>query len=218
MTECFEEKDDELVLKAILNGECTPTRKRPGRNNKIALPKNLSTMSTNSARTTLTRRKRKRDISFRNNDKGFPVDEIHAILEEYKFKNHSLRLSASQIAAVTGFNPYSCLPKILLDLVYQGSIGVILLNRDARLLHLELSSEEDSLKHIAEKAGPLLIKSLKESFEVSKGRKEITNIQDARDKKENLVSNVRNCQVLSKGERKKLEEGIQHNINTGIEN
>ena len=53
----------------------------------------------------------------------------------FRYKNDSVCLSASNIAAMAGFHPYASLPQLLLKLVYQSRRGQALLVHDTRLVH-----------------------------------------------------------------------------------
>ena len=145
-------------------------------------------------------------------------DEYHsyAALRKFQYTNHSLRLSASQIAAMTGFHPYTNLPRLLMGLVYQGPIGQALLRRDANLINVELISEEESLLRLAKKAGDNVEKAFKSSLDVSTGKKKVSSIQGASSLKNDVVSKARNSKRLSKGELKQLSDGARYNVNTGF--
>jgi hypothetical protein len=54
------------------------------------------------------------------------------------FRNHNwgLRLSVSNVAAMAGFHPFTSLPQLMLQLVYQSALGQELLNHDCRLGYL----------------------------------------------------------------------------------
>ena len=145
-------------------------------------------------------------------------DEYHsyAALRRFQYTNHSLRLSASQIAAMTGYHPYTILPRLLMDLVYQGSVGQALLRRDANLINVELITEEESLLRIAKKAGAGVEKAFKSSLDVSKGKKKVSSIQGASSLKNDVVSKALKSKLLSKTELKQLSEGTRYHVNTGF--
>lgn len=55
-------------------------------------------------------------------------------LQNFRKRNWGLRLSVSNVAAMTGFHPFTSLPQLMLQLVYQSSIGQELLQHDCRLV------------------------------------------------------------------------------------
>lgn len=152
------------------------------------------------------RRKRKLERSQRSEDLDF-------VLRQFQQSKHGVRLSASNIAAIAGFHPYSCLPKLIMDLIYQGSIGQKLLERDARLLNIQLTSEEQALLELANKAG--VKEAYNKSVDVSKGKVEVNSIQEANNIKQNIVQKAKKAGKLNQSELKQLSEGIRQNVNTG---
>lgn len=152
------------------------------------------------------RRKRRLERSKVTNDLDFD-------LRQFQQSKHGVRLSASNVAAITGFHPYSCLPKLMMDLIYQGTIGKRLLERDARLLNIQLTSEEQVLLDLANKAG--VKEAFKKSVDVSKGKVEVNTIQEANNIKQNIVRKAKKAGKLNQSELKQLSEGIRHNVNTG---
>ena len=102
---------------------------------------------------------------------------------------------------MAGFHPYTNLPKLLIDLVYQGVNGQRLLEHDAKLLGISLVSEEENLKSIAAKAGTAVEKAIKQSLEVSKGKKSLKSVDEANIMKENIVKDIqKQSQKLTKAE------------------
>ena len=90
-------------------------------------------------------------------------------------RKDSLRLSASRIAALTGFNPYADLPSLILDLVYQGYAGQLVLSQDARLLGMELVSRDTAMEELLAKAAT----SATEVAKTAKDKAEAKEIQTA---------------------------------------
>lgn len=141
------------------------------------------------------------------------TDDLDFVLRQFQQSKYGVRLSASNIAAIAGFHPYSCLPKLLMDLIYQGPIGRRLLERDARLLNIQLTSEEQALLELANKAG--VKDAYKQSVAVSKGKVEVNSIQEANNIKQKIVQKAKKAGKLNQSELKQLSEGIRHNVNTG---
>ena len=178
--------DDRDIIESILNGDPTPTK-----------PK---------------RRKR----NYPTQTTRINITDIYETLGKFKRRKDSIRLSASSIAAMSGFHPYSNLPKLLMDLVYQGPVGQLLLQHDAKLLNIEMISEEEALKKIAKKAGGEVQYAFQVAIDVSKGRVKVKSVQDANGLKSDILSKVKKSKVLSKGEAKQLAEATRYNVNTGF--
>lgn len=191
---------DKAIINAIMQGDYTPDR------NSILQRK----------REQFRRRNRNGQHSKLDANKRVRVDPLEEILG-FKYKNHSLRLSCSSIAAMAGFHPYTNLPKLLIDLVYQGFNGQRLLEHDAKLLGISLVSEEENLKVIAAKAGAAVEKAVKQSLEVSKGKKSLKSVDEANTMKENIVKDIKKqSKKLTKAEINQLMDATRYNVNTGF--
>lgn len=222
-----------LLLTAIIEGEDSPPfienvsheekRKQTqssdnndGTNNSSMTKVSKSEPSqstTKKAPSTILTSHRKRKLGQRNIEK----DDNYNSIQQFKQKNHSLYLSASQIAGMVGLNPYTNLPKLCMDLVYQGQMGRQLLSHDAKLLNLTLVDEEESLLQIASKGGKDVKKALDESIKIANGIKNVTSIENAKEIKKDIVKKIQDSKnKLSKGEVKLLLDGMRHNVNTGF--
>ena len=136
--------------------------------------------------------------------------------QQFKQKNHSLYLSASQVAAMVRLNPYTNLQKLFMGLVYQGQIGKLLLHHDAKLLQISLMGEEESLRQIALKGGVKVKKAFEESMKIAKGKRHVNSTEVANEIKKDIVKKVTDSgKRLSKGEVKLLLDGVRYNVNTG---
>lgn len=193
---------DEEIMKSILNGDETPTK--PKAQNKEEGPWKNSHSSMEEQR---WRRKRKNHT--------FNMTDKYTTFDKFKRRKDSLRLSASSIAAMAGFHPYSNLARLLMDLVYQGPVGKSLLLHDANLLGIEMISDEQAVKQIATKAGSAVKNALQQAIDISKGRQKVKSVQDADKIKADIVSMV-NKSNLSIGEKKKLQEATRSGVNTGF--
>jgi hypothetical protein len=199
---------DEEILQCILNGDETPKRKSKA--NGWNAHSTTTTSTTNDGQP-MRRRKRK-----------FPAETIDPIIDKYttldKFKRRqdSIRLSASAIAAMAGFHPYTNLPRLLMDLVYQGPIGKLLLAHDANLLGIELISDEEAVKQIAQKAGTDVKNAVQQAIEISKGHQKVKSVQDASGIKASIMSMVNENRNLTVGEKKQLQEVARSGVNTGF--
>ena len=128
-------------------------------------------------------------------------------IEAFRVKNHSLRLSASNVAAMAGFHPYKNLPQLLLDLVYQG--GSHLLHADAALLEVSLVTQEQAVMDLATKAGAA--KSLQSALQQVKSGK--ADREKANTLKEKVIQQAASLPVA---ERKVLQEGIRSAVDTSF--
>jgi hypothetical protein len=68
---------------------------------------------------------------------------------------------------MAGFHPFAVLPELLMSLVYQGSQE--LLNHDAKLLGIQIQSDEAVLKELASKASQSTRRALESALEVKRG-------------------------------------------------
>ncbi|GAX14715.1 hypothetical protein FisN_11Hh256 [Fistulifera solaris] len=131
-------------------------------------------------------------------------------LLEFQFQNHSLRISASNVAAMAGYHPYKNLPELLLQLVYQGRWGAALLQKDAQLLGLTMITPQEALNELAKKAG--VDKTLKKVLQtVKKGK--VTTIETAHALKSTLTSQEVK-KHLSPSEWEQFREGVRSAVDT----
>ena len=200
--------DDLDAVNAILSGDFTPTKaeRRPAHDHDLESPAAPEHHRGN----TRTWRKRSSFIQ------RIEMTDTYDAFDKFKRRRDSLRLSASSVAALAGFHPYSNLPKLLMDLVYQGPIGKLLLKHDAKLLNIEMISEEEALRQLVKKAGSEVKNAFQHAIDVSKGRVSVRSVQDANVLKENIMSKVNESANLSKSEVKQLEEATRYNVNTGF--
>lgn len=123
-----------------------------------------------------------------------------------EFQFDSLRISASKVAALTGYNPFVNLPQLICDLTYQGRIGQLLLKRDANLLGLQLVSEEEIIQQLASKAGAETLEAVKQlALKKPQTREQATEI------KKKALQNATN---LSKEEKDRLKEHVRSQVDT----
>lgn len=201
--------------------------KREGSNNKNASRKLVDFLPTSSLTSSLTsstpssskssrrislRRKRRRLTNQMQQEQQTDYNDY----QKFKKQNHSLYLSASNVAAMVGLHPYSMLPKLCMDLVYQGQTGRALLQHDAKLLHISLVDEVESLRQIAIKGGRDVKKALEKAIDIGKGKENIASVQNASQIKKIIVGKVQESKNLSMGEIRLLVEGVRHNVNTGF--
>jgi len=104
-------------------------------------------------------------------------------IDDFICGGHSLRINASSVAAVAGYNPYylrDYLAKFTFDYVYQGRHGAALLRRDAGALRLRLSDDEERTAEILSGDG---LGNLKKAFaaaaSVAEGGKVLATVGEA---------------------------------------
>jgi hypothetical protein len=137
---------------------------------------------------------------------------------DFQGQAHSLRISASEIAALTGFHPYRSLPKTFMDQVYQGRAGQELLLHDAKLLGISFVSEDEMLLDLAKKAGSSTLAVLKSALQVKSGEKKVQTVETAESIKKRVLDEAKKSQKLTQAELKQLQQGTSHSVNTGFGN
>ena len=168
--------------------------------------------------------------------------QLSLLAAAHRTRNDSLRLSASRIAALTGFNPYADLPNLILDLIYQGYAGQILLSQDASLLGMELVSRDTAMEELLAKAATSATEVAKtakdkaEAKEIQTAVKQITKIQRGEAKPPSTVASATKMKTqtlakigevqkklpktskakLSSGEVKMLNESIRSVVDTNF--
>ena len=138
--------------------------------------------------------------------------------KEFQYQDHSLRINASEISAVTGFHPYRSLAKVLMNHVYQGRAGQELKDHDAKLLGIEFISEDQVLLELAKKAGTETSNALESAFRVKSGKTKLETVEIADKVKKKVLDEARKSKKLTKVELKQLEESARDSVNTGFGN
>jgi|UniRef100_A0A8J9SH23 hypothetical protein len=133
----------------------------------------------------------------------------------FQHQSHSLRVSASNIAAMTGFHPWKNLPELVMNLVYQGGLGQALLRKDARLLGLQLTTEEDVLHDLAQKSGASTQKALQSILQIKDGSKKVESVELAAKLKQRVMNEAVKSGNLNKEQLKTLQEGTRSAVDTG---
>jgi hypothetical protein len=125
-----------------------------------------------------------------------------------------LRISASNIAAITGYHPWKNLPELFLyDFVYQGSEGKLLMRKDAALLGLTIVDPDEVLQDLAKKAGTAAEAAFKDVLCVKTGNKIVHDVQTAASMKDKVIKEAK--KKLSKAELRILEQGVRSAVDTG---
>ena len=134
-------------------------------------------------------------------------------LDDFTRRQDSLRIAASNVAAVAGFHPWKHLPELfLMDCVYQGSAGKALLRHDAELLGLAIVDDpNEQFRELAAKAG--MEDKWKEVVRIKNGSKTVHSVEEATKVKAAIVKEA--ATKLSKDELKSLQEGVRSAVDTG---
>ncbi|KAI2489471.1 hypothetical protein MHU86_25111 [Fragilaria crotonensis] len=140
------------------------------------------------------------------------IDRIDA----FKKQGNSLRIPASRIAALAGYHPFAVLPKLLIDLVYQGPVGHALRLQDCHDLGIELVSTDVLLMELAQKAGSDTAKALEEAIKVKEGSQVLENVKAAARIKMRIMEEAKKSKNLNREELKRLEEGSRSYVDTGF--
>lgn len=135
--------------------------------------------------------------------------------QSFRTQRHSLRLGASNVAALAGLHPFKDLPQLALDLIYQGRAGAALLQQDAAVLELTLVSDDQVLRDVATKAGPAAQAAVQRALQVKDGTQRVSTVQEALLVKQNVEKAVVAAK-LSKRERQLLREATRSAVDTGF--
>ncbi|EEC48531.1 predicted protein [Phaeodactylum tricornutum CCAP 1055/1] len=133
----------------------------------------------------------------------------------FQHQSHSLRVSASNVAAMTGFHPWKNLPELAMNLVYQGRLGQALLRKDALLLGLQLTTEEQVLRDLAQQSGVSTQKALQSILQVKDGSKKVESVELAAKLKQRVLYEAVKSGKLNKEQLKTLQEGTRSAVDTG---
>jgi hypothetical protein len=101
----------------------------------------------------------------------------------------------------------------MMNLVYQG--GRDLLEHDARLLRIEMRSEETILMELAIKAGRETANLLKTALEVKHGKRVLDTVHIADEVKKKILKEAQSSKKLNAEEIKVLKEGVRSSVDTG---
>jgi hypothetical protein len=141
-------------------------------------------------------------------------DELSILsrLTLFRQERHSLRLSASNIAAVAGYHPWKELPQLLFEHIYQSRRGQLLLQQDCDNLSIDLIDQDDddlALQQLAAKAGV----SVQAALDVKNGKRVLHSVDEVQDLKELILKKAR---LVDAAEMKELTEGVRNAIDTSF--
>jgi hypothetical protein len=134
---------------------------------------------------------------------------------EFQYQHHSLSINASEVAVCAGCHEYKSVPELLMGHVYQGIGGQALLLHDARLLGLQLVSEEEQLLEIAAQAGQATTEALHQALQVKRGETKVESVEKAQAMRQHVVEQAKASQKLTKQQLVTLEEQTRYSIDTG---
>jgi len=154
-------------------------------------------------------------------------DDDFSAIQDFKHRDHSLGISASNVAACAGYHEFQSIPELMIRHVYQGRGGQRLLEHDAKLLGLELISPEDDeaeLLRIANSTGSATVlnavtRALKVKHGDHKEQQKVRSIGDAQSLKK-AVSKMdsESKKRLTPHQLRILEEGTRQAVDTGCGN
>jgi len=127
-------------------------------------------------------------------------------------QKHSLRLSASNIAAAAGLHPYKNLAEMLHQLIYQDCPE--LLRRDTDLLGITVQQvvhkEEHVLQELAQRAGV----SVKDCLNAKHGT--VRTVQAATKLKQETIQKAAKTKKISADELQQFSRAVRHTVDTGF--
>lgn len=133
----------------------------------------------------------------------------------FQYQKRNLRISASDVAGMTGYNPWKSIPELAMRLVYQG--GQDLLQHDALLLGLEIVTEEEQLLSIANKAGKKTTEALQKALAIREGKVVADTVQDVQQVKNDLIKEAKKASTkLTVAEQAFLQDRGCMAVNTGF--
>eukprot|EP00976_Prorocentrum_cordatum_P065053 1177743-Prorocentrum_minimum.AAC.1 len=106
-------------------------------------------------------------------EEGAPAADVDT--DQWKLQRAGLYFGASKIAAISGYNPYSDMPVLFHESVYQGRQGALLLRKDCELLGIERVDAEVELIKVMDKAGPEAKKAVEAGRLPTLSRRNIRN-------------------------------------------
>jgi hypothetical protein len=130
------------------------------------------------------------------------------------FYHQPVRISASNVAALTGFHPFKHLPELWLSLIYQGPLGAACSRHDAALLDLTFTSPDQVLLDLAEKVGSSTTQAaVQQALQVKRGTVVVADVKAAAGMKAQALQEA--AKALSATEFQILQDGIRDAVNTG---
>mmetsp|Transcript_20374 Transcript_20374/g.47854 ORF Transcript_20374/g.47854 Transcript_20374/m.47854 type:complete len:536 (-) Transcript_20374:35-1642(-) len=143
-------------------------------------------------------------------------------LEQFRISPTYCRIPASSVAALCGLNPFSNLPQLLFELVYQTYLGQLLLQTDATALGLSVVGadyERENMLHTASVASKETKDLVKYALEVGDGKRKIDSLEEVHSLQKKIEVQATKAQAtgkLSKRQVANLVDQTRGHISTGF--
>ena len=143
-------------------------------------------------------------------------------LEQFRSSPTYCRIPASSVAALCGLNPFSNLPQLLFDLVYQTYLGQLLLQMDATALGLQVVGaeyERESMLKTASAASNETKDLVKSALELSDGKRKVDSLEEVQSLQKKIEVQATKAHAagkLSKKQVANLVDQTRGHISTGF--
>ena len=151
------------------------------------------------------------------------TDTIDEQLSNFKASSHSLRISASSVAALCGLHPYQNVPQLLFDLVYQSYHGQLLLQNDAKALGLILvdakTHEQETMLSLASSVSKETKELIQQVLEVSEGKRTLHSVDEVQTIQQQIKVQAMEAQQSGKLTQQQVEslvESSRGHVSTGF--
>ncbi len=164
----------------------------------------------------------KRRSNKRKHNDDDEVNDIHQQIKTFQNSSHSLRISASSVAALCGLHPYQNLPQLFFDLIYQSYLGQLLLQNDAALLGLTLvdaqAHERQQMLNMASTISQETTNLVQTAINISDGKTKIQSVDEIQTIQQQIKLNAVASGKLSKRQVETLVEASRGKMSTGFGN
>ncbi len=150
-------------------------------------------------------------------------DMIEKQLSNFKNSSHSLRISASSVAALCGLHPFQNLPQLMFDLVYQSYYGQLLLQKDAHALGLILvdakTHEQQTMLSLASSVSSETKALIQQVLEVSEGKRKLQSVEEVQSIQRQIKVQAMEAQQSGKLTQHQVEsliESSRGHVSTGF--
>eukprot|EP00986_Skeletonema_menzelii_P009845 scaffold4589_cov79-Skeletonema_menzelii.AAC.19 len=166
-------------------------------------------------------RKRQRSTKEKHEHDGTTTLTLSHHLRAFQHSPHSLRISASSVAALCGLHPYQNLPQLFFDLVYQSHLGQLLLQNDTSLLGLQLvedakTYEREQLLAMASSISHETKELVQTSLAVSDGTTKLQSVEDVQSIQRQIRTNAMQSDKLTRKQVESLVDASRQNLATGF--
>eukprot|EP00985_Skeletonema_marinoi_P025194 scaffold18261_cov141-Skeletonema_marinoi.AAC.5 len=169
------------------------------------------------------RSNKRKQITSSDNDDDQRRQQLLNQIHTFQHSPHSLRLSASSIAALCGLHPYQNLPQLFFDLIYQSHLGQSLLQNDASLLGLHLiedakSYERQQLLAMASSISHETHNLVQTSLAVSEGTTKLQSVEEVQSIQHQIKTHAIQSGKLTERQVDSLVDASRQNLSTGFGN